>query len=407
MRTLLLVVVLCIPSFAAETRNQVIEEKIDGGNASITKTLADSARDRNGVIRGFLHKPHRTWNRGMRRLKEKIGLQVGFAYTALGQWATNVEAGPDSAASGDLDIFGEWIIIGRGTHNTGKIGFWIEERHGYTDLTPNQLGPALGSQWGTVDRFDDSPMTLTQLFWEQRLFDDGARVIVGKLNPDNYYNANVLSNDDLYFLNKVFSSNPARAHPQEGLGFVVRVDPSKKWYILAGAQDSNANERSVDFASVAKLEFMYAAEIGLNLSNDTTVRTTLYYFDSASDLGLQSTFAAAISFEQEVLDGESAFFFRMSWMEKPASRTEFALALGSVVAGHKWGRQDDVLGVGLGWGRPFDHSLTDQFNIEFFYRIQVTKVLTITPNAQLILDPTYRVYKQEIGVFSLRARILW
>ena len=59
----------------------------------------------------------------MKRLYERYGMTFGAAYTALGQWASDAR-GPDNAASGDLDIFGGWVVLGRGTPNTGTIGFW-------------------------------------------------------------------------------------------------------------------------------------------------------------------------------------------------------------------------------------------------------------------------------------------
>src|SRR6185436_3844745 len=51
-------------------------------------------------------------------------------------------------------------------------------------------------------------------------------------------------------------------------------------------------------------------------------------------------------------------------------------------------RAKDVFGVGVGWGRPSDSDLRDEYVGELFYRIQVTRNAQITPDVQIIVDPS-------------------
>jgi porin len=64
----------------------------------------------------------------------------------------------------------------------------------------------------------------------------------------------------------------------------------------------------------------------------------------------------------------------------------------------------DVFGIGFSWGRPFGANPRDQYTAEAFYRWQATDILAITPNFQLILDPSNNASESSIAVFGVRAR---
>ncbi|MCP4903131.1 MAG: carbohydrate porin [bacterium] len=47
----------------------------------------------------------------------------------------------------------------------------------------------------------------------------------------------------------------------------------------------------------------------------------------------------------------------------------------------------------------------DQYTTEFYYRIQVLPSLVVTPDIQLIIDPSSNPDESVIAVFGLRARL--
>ena len=77
--------------------------------------------------------------------------------------------------------------------------------------------------------------------------------------------------------------------------------------------------------------------------------------------------------------------------------------------GYHTRKKSDVLGVGLNWSRPsegtFGPGLDDQFTAEIYYRIQVLKVLTITPDVQLLFNPALNPTEDMIAIFGLRGRL--
>jgi porin len=67
-------------------------------------------------------------------------------------------------------------------------------------------------------------------------------------------------------------------------------------------------------------------------------------------------------------------------------------------------RSHDVLGMGWSWDRPYDAALRDQYSLELFYRLQVTQRFAMTPDVQIIFDPSLNPNHDVIGVFGIRGR---
>ena len=72
-----------------------------------------------------------------------------------------------------------------------------------------------------------------------------------------------------------------------------------------------------------------------------------------------------------------------------------------------FGRADDLIGIGFGWGEPANKSLfvTDQKSLEAFYRVHLSKELSATAGMTYIKDPPLNLTEDEVTVFSIRGRI--
>ena len=75
-------------------------------------------------------------------------------------------------------------------------------------------------------------------------------------------------------------------------------------------------------------------------------------------------------------------------------------------------RSADLFGLAGGWVRPVQPDLPialpmlrDQWTTEVFYRYQVTSNFAITPDFQLIFNPSLNPTKDTLSVFSVRGRI--
>ena len=61
--------------------------------------------------------------------------------------------------------------------------------------------------------------------------------------------------------------------------------------------------------------------------------------------------------------------------------------------------------MGIGWGKPYDDSLRDQYMAEVFYGFQLAQNLAVTPDIQFLIDPANNPDHDFITVFDIRARL--
>ena len=71
----------------------------------------------------------------------------------------------------------------------------------------------------------------------------------------------------------------------------------------------------------------------------------------------------------------------------------------------KFRRNSDLLGLALNWGQPPQEELDAQTTGEFFYRLQLSQNLAITPNLQLLRDPALNQEEDTVWVAGLRVRL--
>ena len=77
-------------------------------------------------------------------------------------------------------------------------------------------------------------------------------------------------------------------------------------------------------------------------------------------------------------------------------------------AGVGWRPPDapsDLFGIGVGWTRPASPLLEGQTTGEIFYRFHVTPNFAITPDLQVIVNPSLNPSVNTLWVAGVRARI--
>ena len=72
-----------------------------------------------------------------------------------------------------------------------------------------------------------------------------------------------------------------------------------------------------------------------------------------------------------------------------------------------FGYKEDIVAMAIGWGQPEDRSLRNQTVGELFYRMQISDYLQVTPDIQIIREPSRNRDNDTIGVFGLRVRLVF
>ncbi|HSI34726.1 MAG: carbohydrate porin [Phycisphaerae bacterium] len=340
---------------------------------------------------------------------EKVGLNVGFAYTMIYQAASN-GPGERDGATGDVDIFGNWRLLGaKDDPGRGLLYFAFENRHQmFTSIPAGSLGGEIGSLWGTTNGFGERPLCVKELYWQQHFGGDQVILRVGKMDAENLYGSNYWQSDAKYFVNKAFSGPPTNGFPGAGLGFNVQAKVGDQWSLSAGAQDAQGSPTQDGFDTFfGDFNLFYAAELRYSPVvpgwGKGTYRATAWYRDAGEADGKDHDAGFSISCDQRI-GKHWVPFFRYGVAQGHVNGVEQMLSLGVGWEG-KVLTPSDVVGVAGSWGQPTDHDLRDQYAFEAFYRMQVSPDNQLTVGYQLILNPSNAPDDDCVGVFEIRWRI--
>ena len=356
------------------------------------------------------------WRSISETLKSETGLAVGIAYTTLYQRLTDKKAGndPKEGAVGDLDIFGEWSLPGTEADRSWFVGYQAEMRHRlFTSSRPSELGASAGSLWGTTDGFNTQDMSLVQLWWQQAFFDEALRYRIGKVDQVDFFDIGTFNSANLFFSNAAFSASPTIAAPENGLGAAVSVSPSDNWYLNVGMGDANGRKTSMGFSSFFDdNDYFTAAEFGLTPKiqgyGQGYYQFTVWHTDGRKihNKPKQSS-GKGFSLRFEQYFGEDVLPFVTYSRASGGATAVRQLVTAGVGLRDIFGYKDDIVGVAVGWGQPEDRSLRNQTVAELFYRMQISDYLQLTPDIQIIREPSRNRDNDTIGVFGLRLRLVF
>lgn len=166
------------------------------GPSSVGGTL-NSDRESEAAVPARVDLLHRYFG-FKQQVEEDYGFNFGFDYNALLQYATQ-SLGEDTAAGGVFRAFGQWTLTGRGTENTGKLVYKVENRHSLgTDIAPQDLGFEVGYAGLTAVPFSDIGWALTNLFWNQHLLANLVGFVAGVALYGLFLSAGLMKNLTLY-----------------------------------------------------------------------------------------------------------------------------------------------------------------------------------------------------------------
>lgn len=405
---------LCQPVMAqsdAPTNRESPGTGFDNSPDDVDNQLSESEERFDALFpAGPLEPLHERWDRFTHRLIQTIGLDLSLNYTTLYQSAdTSLPGRQSQAAVGDIDFFGRWDLVNRGGPWPGALVFFTEYRQRYTKIPPSDLGEAIGSLWGTTDAFSMQDYALTQLYWEQGSREDGLVYRLGKMDPTSIYDRSRYVSANEAFLGKAFSTTLAMPVPSTGLGGAMAISPMPNTYIVGGVHDANGSKTS--FGEIEKGELFTAIEFGVAPRHGKPgaglYHVTFWHSDERVEESVPSGRGIALTLQQELgSDGNIVPFFRYSYGEGGATPVRQAIALGLGLE-EPFGQNNDLIGLGFSWGQPTDRTLQDQYVLEAFYRLQVTPHTNLSPDLQVIFDPSENPSEDKIIVGSARLRTLF
>ncbi len=388
-----------------------------GGPDAVPNRIESDYQERDALFELEFLKPYHEW-------KERIAEETGFSfaldyYPVVLKASDSLRGTEDYASSGVFRFTGSWQVLGRGSDTTGTLNFLVEQRHSYTRNTPAEFSFANLGNIGAIEiPFGDDGWHLTNLYWSQSWNNGNVEAVIGFLDVTDFVDVYPLTSPWTDFSNFVFSIGVATMDlPDDGaLGLAAGAWLTDQLYLIGGFSDLNSdpNEPFNGFNTFFnKSQFFKHIELGWTLSPKEryyldNLHLTLWHADQREQIGVKDGWGGVLSFTGSI-DDNWIVFARAGFSEDGGSLLQKAVSLGfSYIPSPTGVVPGSQLGFGVNWGQPndelFGSGLRDQYAIESYFRLQVTKEISITPAVQLLINPALNPQKDTIWVFGLRSR---
>lgn len=353
------------------------------------------------------------------KVNEKVGLQYNINYTAvyIQSSATISDENTKGTGSGILDIQLGWTVAGRKSgKNQRKIFAKINSRHAYSNKTPPMFHGIFESGYYGLPAtaFNDYSIRFNELNWQQSLAGTKVHFVVGKVDPTNYFNFHGLIVPWQSFLGYGASVSGTVNWPDQGLGVIAGYQLSKNLYVIGGLTDAKGDtfEKGewLDFGrNFFNGNFFQAIEVGLVPSFEERyfrkVSITYWHSDSytsTSDVEIGSGQGLAVSSHWYFLD-KYAPYIRFAFSN---GNGENAFYKKDVQIGNGFRfKSHDLLGIAFSWAETNIPDAKNQMTGEIYYRINLTEHLEITPDFQLIFNPTLNPSVISLTYWGVRGRV--
>ena len=335
------------------TANVSIAENFGGPDAG-ENVIEEDAMPRRAVVEEritqnwFDWKPH---------VQEEHGFSIGLDYTPLYlQSSEEGVSGKDNASSGIFRVFGSWDLVGRGTKNTGALVWKIENRHSYTEVSPQDFGFDQGYVGLIEAPFSDEGTRLTNLYWRQRFNEGKSTVTVGMLDVTDYVDVYALASPWTGFMNFAFSTGSAAMFiPNDAtFGIAGGTMLSDNLFLIGGITNAYTDptepfETVGDFFS--ENEYFSSIELGWTRGQERiyldNMHVTLWHVDESIPAGTPGGWGVAFNYSRTLDNNTWMPFLRGGYADDGGTLLQKSLSVG---LGYNAFGGRDQLGVAVNWG---------------------------------------------------------
>jgi porin len=324
--------------------------------------------------------------------------------------------------------------------------FYILTEGNWTD-TAGIDGASVGSVFGVNgDAAGDRSMDVTELWYEHSLHDDSDVILrFGKLDLTGgfecrgcpvAFDGSLYANDETsQFTNNALVNNPTIPFPENGIGAILYFSPADSGvYLSAGISDAQADARETGFSTAFGDEdyFFSIVETGFtsylrtdNGSLPGIYRVGFWYdpqpkgnSDSTKmyrdDMGFYvSCDQGLVKENDEAEDSQGlGMFFRYGYAPSRTNDVSNFVSGGVQYQGLFDGRDDDVLGVGVAYGKLSDGATTTYMEdyesvVEIYYNAQVMPWCNVTPSLQYVGNPGAASGVSDTVIFGARVQMVF
>ncbi len=341
------------------------------------------------------------------KLRESTGLSYVIEYAPILQWGAGEFHGGH-----ELNLIGLWNAYDLGDLGEGSLYVWFQHALTWSDLTTTEFMDSLGviSPVNGGDTYPNRSSNHLQLLaWEQQLAGEAARVMLGKITTRVTFNQNRFAVSDREdFFTPMIVNNPVVPFTARGGLAAFGEVRTGVGYISGMVRDADASSAGIDVESLETGNWEYLAELGWTPNwgeREGNYRVTYHYTDAIGEGESAQAAGGSISISADQDIGAShGAFFRYAHAENPLRVFQSRVAGGLQWLG-PFGFEDDRIGLGFWHADPVDPSLSNETGFELFWRMQLARVVELSPDLQLIL-PAEQGESSVVPVVGLRLRLI-
>jgi Carbohydrate-selective porin len=353
-------------------------------------------------------------------LSQALGIKIEAGGTFILQGISKANDGSDKGRTDGSVTFD--LGFGKEFENGGSAFMHIEGGAGeglngfyYDDVNDEDVSfvntySSLNGDAGSSESF----MEVTELWYEQPLFDEKVTVTFGKLNAAGYFDDNAVANDETeQFLAAMFVNNTAIAMPDNSLGLRVTYSPLEKLDITYAYFNQNEGWGNIDCGG------WNAIQATFKLSETGNYRVMYWGSNqeafSHKDGKAASVYGIAFSLDQAVSETVS-LFARYGYQNPEVSEISGSWSLGAQFGGSMWTRENDAIGVAVGQNmvskdyvdsfkaQGEDYKDDSETQAEVYYKLGINDNIALTPVMQYVSKPMGGNTTEDNAIFTFGIR---
>ena len=229
---------------------------------------------------------------------------------------------------------------------------------------------------------------------------------MGKVDQSDFVDFYMYSSARRFFLNEAFSQNPTIPFPETGLLGFIRLRPSDVFYILFSLGDLNADGDEIDVKSFFKdRDYFKTLELNFSplakkLGYEGNYHIVYWHSDEIENENKPSSNGFNINLSRTFYDKYGAFI-RYGFSDGEFTEVKQLLSFGLGIS-DPFTYSGDFFGIAFAWGEPVADSLESQFVLETLYRIQISPIAQLSPDIQLIFNPSNDPDENFLAVLGIR-----
>ncbi|MBL9175802.1 MAG: carbohydrate porin [Verrucomicrobiales bacterium] len=349
--------------------------------------------------------------------------EVGLRYNFYQSVTIASMSGPTSGANAlqyyTATYLGKWGVSENPSWGTAA---WLStEFNAQRGLSSNSRSQSLQGNLGSVVNpnatvFGPQGLWISELAWQQSLMNGDLVVLAGQLDQSNYIDSNLYANNSQgQFLNSAFVNSEVLPITYNNLGMNLQYQPGTNGYVMLGI---GANAQTAGQSPFTELGFngvSYLLELGWTPGDVLGLGAGVYRLQPfVATVGGVTQAGVGINLQQR-LGKQSPFGwfgrFGVGGTAVTVNGASAEVATGFLLqAPLQWaglcpGRVNDSLGMGFVWSRPSNAgnnvSNNNEYGIEGVYVLQLTPLVTLEPDLQVLWNPATAPNAQRNIVFQL------